>query len=110
MLRLAAVLCVLASPSLTFAQSPYYPERFDWPRRAPAQAGLDAAAIDAAVAFAVASENSAPRDLAIAQAIGLGAEPFDTPIGPHKPRAAANGLILRNGDIVAEWATPAPST
>ena len=39
MLRLAAVLFVLASPSLIFAQSPYYPDRFDWQRRTPARPG-----------------------------------------------------------------------
>ena len=103
MLKIAAALFVLASASLTLAQSPYYPERFDWQRRAPAQAGFDAQAIESAVAFAVANENPAPKDLAIAHATTLGAEPYDTPIGPHKTRAAANGLIIRNGYVVAEW-------
>ena len=47
MRRLAIVLVVLAHASLAGAQARYYPERFDWQRREPAQAGMDAAAIDA---------------------------------------------------------------
>jgi CubicO group peptidase (beta-lactamase class C family) len=102
-MRPIAVLVALVSVTSTVAETPYFPERFDWQRRAPAQAGMDTAAIEAAVAFAVANENPAPKDLAIAHATSLGAEPFDTPIGPHKARAAANGLIVRNGYVVAEW-------
>jgi CubicO group peptidase (beta-lactamase class C family) len=30
-------------------------------------------------------------------------EPFDTPIGPVQPRGALNGIIVRNGSVVAEW-------
>jgi CubicO group peptidase (beta-lactamase class C family) len=33
-------------------------------------------------------------------------EPFDTPIGPVKPRGSANGLITRHGYVVAEWGDP----
>ena len=63
-----------------------------------------AGAVDEAVKFAIANENQAPKDLALAHAAGIGAsEPFDTPIGPMKPRAAMNGLIIRNGYVVAEW-------
>ena len=52
---------------------------------------MNAAALDEAVTFAVANENPSPKDLALAHAASLGAEPFDTPIGPHKaaPRPTA---------------------
>ncbi len=82
----------------------YYPDRFGWAQRAPAQAGFDAAKLEAAVAFAVANENPATKDLAVDLATTFGArEPFDTPIGPVAPRGSLNGLIIRNGYIVAEW-------
>jgi CubicO group peptidase (beta-lactamase class C family) len=97
------LLLLLSSATAGAQQSRYYPERFDWQRRTPEQVGMNAAAVDAAVAFAVANENPAPRDLALAHALSLGAEPFDTPIGPHSVRAALNGLIVRNGFVVAEW-------
>ncbi len=114
MRRIAIVLLVLVHASLAGAQSRprnvvpaqpgYYPERFDWQRRDPAQAGMDAQAIDAAIKLAVANENPEPKDLLLAHAQRLGgSEPFDTPIGPMKPRSALNGLIVRNGYVVAEW-------
>jgi CubicO group peptidase (beta-lactamase class C family) len=81
----------------------YFPDRFEWQRREPAQAGMDAARLDAAIKFAVASENPATKDLAVDLATTFGREPFDTPIGPVKPRGALNGIIVRNGYVVAEW-------
>jgi CubicO group peptidase (beta-lactamase class C family) len=86
------------------AAAAYFPERFDWKRDTPQSVGMDAAALDEAVRFAVAHENSAPRDLLLAHATSFGAqEPFDTPIGPHKERGATNGLVIRRGYVVAEW-------
>ena len=104
------VLSVVALISIAAGQTSatYFPERFDWQRRTPAQAGFDAAALADAITFAVASENPATRDLARAHAQGIGAsEPFDTPIGPFKERGATNGLIVKNGYVVAEWGDPA---
>ncbi|MGH9219394.1 MAG: serine hydrolase domain-containing protein [Vicinamibacterales bacterium] len=104
MRRILVLLLVLSWASIAGAQARYYPERFDWQRRAPAEAGMDAAAVEAAVKFAIAHENQAPKDLAAAHAAGIGAsEPFDTPIGPFKPRSALNGLIIKNGYVVADW-------
>ena len=37
--------------------TPYYPERFDWQKQTPEQARIDAAKLEAAIKFAVASEN-----------------------------------------------------
>jgi CubicO group peptidase (beta-lactamase class C family) len=102
MLRLILI-ALLGCASLAEAQTTYYPDRFDWQRRTPEQAGMNRTALEAAVKFAIANENPAPKDLAIAHAATLGAEPFDTPIGPHKPRAAANGVVIKNGYVVAEW-------
>ena len=45
---------------------------------------MDAAKLDAAVKFSVASENPGNKDLAIDLATSFGREPFDTPIGPVK--------------------------
>jgi CubicO group peptidase (beta-lactamase class C family) len=107
MARRVSLVCVLA---LLVAAHPrtqsavYYPERGDWARRTPQQAGMDAAALQEAIAFAVANENPAPKDQALAQALSFGArEPFDTVIGPMGVRAALNGVIVRGGYVVAEW-------
>jgi CubicO group peptidase (beta-lactamase class C family) len=105
---LAGLSCVLVLTSLTLAQSgrasaPYYPDRFDWRTQTPEQLNIDAARLDAAIAFAVANENPGNKDLAVDLATSFGREPFDTPIGPIKPRGALNGLIVKNGAVVAEW-------
>ena len=82
---------------------PYFPDRFDWQRRTPQQTRLDAAALDEAIRFAVANENPAPKDQALAQAKSFGEEPFSSLIGPTRVRAALNGLIIHRGYVVAEW-------
>ena len=81
----------------------YFPERFEWQTKTPEQAGLNPARLDAAIKFAIASENPATKDLAVDLATTFGREPFDTPIGPVQPRGALNGLIIHHGFIVAEW-------
>lgn len=77
-----------------------------WQRRAPAELGIDPAALDGAIRFAVASETKAPRDLVANHYQTFGREPFGDAIGPIKERAAPNGLIIRHGCIVAEWGDP----
>jgi CubicO group peptidase (beta-lactamase class C family) len=84
--------------------APYFPERFDWQKRTPEQAGMNAPALEAAIKLAIASENPATKDLAVNLAETFGRnEPFDTPIGPVKSRGALNGIIVKNGYLVAEW-------
>jgi CubicO group peptidase (beta-lactamase class C family) len=108
--RLVTVVCGLATLAgvLHAQRQPtraiYFPERSAWAERRPEQAGMDPARLDAAIKFAVASENPATKDLAVDLATTFGGrEPFDTPIGPIQPRGALNGLIIRNGYVVAEW-------
>ena len=85
----------------------YYPAPGDaWERRAPAQVGMDAALLDSAVAFAVASESRAPRDLELAHYQTFGREPFGEAVGPFAERGDPTGIIIRNGYIVAEWGDP----
>jgi len=93
----------VASPAAPAAA--YFPDRFDWQRRLPAQVGMDAAALDEAIRFVKTRDNPAPRDQAQAWAKSFGVnEPyFGGLIGPTKVRAPINGLIVRRGYVVAEW-------
>jgi CubicO group peptidase (beta-lactamase class C family) len=85
----------------------YFPDRFDWQHKKPEEVGMDASRLDEAVKQAVASENSATKDMMLFLATTFGAsEPFDTPIGPVKDRGGASGIITRHGYIVAEWGDP----
>ncbi|MGH9163499.1 MAG: serine hydrolase domain-containing protein [Vicinamibacteraceae bacterium] len=81
----------------------YFPARGTWRRVSPETVGMDKAALDRAIAYAVAHENPGPKDLALDRAASFGKEPFDEAVGPMRERAALNGVIVRHGSIVAEW-------
>lgn len=98
-LALAAI--VLAAPLL--AQNNYFPPRGDWERRTPVQMGFDAARLQAAVDFSIASESKAPRDLEEGHPFSWGWEPNDAPLGPFRTRGPQTGLIIKDGYIIAEW-------
>jgi len=100
---------VLFAPRFVATQETetYFPDRFDWQHKKPDEVGMAAARVDEAVKIAIDSESTTPRDLGLMLAESFGRnEPFDTPIGPVKARAAANGIITRHGYIVAEWGEP----
>ena len=82
------------------------PKGTDWARRTPAQAGFDAAKLQAAIDFAIANENPEPRDLALAIALTRAREPYDAIIGPTQPRGDPTGLVVRGGYVVAQWGEP----
>ena len=82
----------------------YYPPRLDWARVSPAEAGFDPVKLKAAVDFAIENENPATKDLAVDVPNTFRREaPYNALIGPTSPRAAANGLVIHRGRIVAEW-------
>ena len=82
----------------------YFPPAGQWQSAKPQSIGVDADKLAAGVAYAIASENQAPKDQAIVQATTFGArEPYDQIIGPMSVRAAANGLIIYRGKLIAEW-------
>lgn len=89
-------------------QARYYPAPWpaEWQRRSPRAVGMDSARLAEAVAFAVAQESKAPRDLEQAHYRSFGREPFGDPVGPFRTRGEPTGMILRNGYIVAEWGDP----
>src|SRR5262249_9473944 len=73
-------------------------------------AGLDAAATQAAAAFAAENETPWRRDLAYMIANDFGEEPpLNEALGPIKPRGGPNGLLLRGGRVVAGWGDTAQS-
>lgn len=86
----------------------YYPGAGEsWERRTPEQSGMDAARLQEAVRFAVASEAKAPRDLERSHYQTFGREPFGEAVGAFKERGDATGVVVRHGYVVAEWGDPA---
>ncbi|MBW3573131.1 MAG: beta-lactamase family protein [Gemmatimonadetes bacterium] len=107
-LRLSVALALLLACTAEAQRStPYYPgPGEDWERRTPEQVGMDAARLDSAVAFALANESAAPRDLELAHYQTFGREPFGEAVGPFAERGEPAGIIIRRGYIVAEWGDP----
>ena len=83
----------------------YFPDAV-WQRKAPAESGIDAARLQAAIDHAIASEVKNPRDLALNHYQTFGREPFGYAIGPIKERGDQTGLVVHQGYIVAEWGEP----
>ncbi|HUG41686.1 MAG TPA: serine hydrolase [Longimicrobiales bacterium] len=101
---LAILALLLAAP--VAGQQAYFPDRHGWERRDPATAGMSAARLREAVAFARSSESPGPRDLLEAHWRGFAREPHGQPVGPFTVRGPQTGVILRGGYIVAEWGEP----
>jgi CubicO group peptidase (beta-lactamase class C family) len=85
--------------------APYYPEA-TWQHKTPPEAGIDPQLLQEAIAFAIAGETKAPRNLVTNHYQTFGREPFGDAIGPIKERGEPTGLIIRHGYIVAEWGEP----
>jgi CubicO group peptidase (beta-lactamase class C family) len=78
----------------------YFPEKGDaWKHKNPEELGLDAALLQQAVEWAKTQETTQMgKDFSTQKEI------FGEPLGPlPATRAATNGIILKNGYIVAEW-------
>jgi CubicO group peptidase (beta-lactamase class C family) len=66
--------------------------------------GLDPAPLRAAAAFALAHETPWPRDLrAHLEAGFFEPPPANRILGPVTPRGGANGMVLRDGEVIARW-------
>ena len=95
-LGLALFLAVAAWPA---AQAPYFPPAGQWAHKTPAEVGMDAAKLDAAVQFMKLHETTSPRrdfsDQEIVNGKLLASIPTE--------RAGTNGLVIRRGYVVAEW-------
>jgi CubicO group peptidase (beta-lactamase class C family) len=85
----------------------YQPSRDEWQAKAPAELGMRADGLRAAVEYHLAHESAWPRDFVTASGryVGVADEPETSGdvLGPVRPRGGPNGLVLRGGYIVAEW-------
>jgi len=104
--RLGAVLFLYVASVPALAQQGYFPDRDGWEHREPAAVDIDARRLQQAIDFAIASESTEPRDLALAHQLGFGREPHGEPVGPFRTRGPATGLVVRHGYVVAEWGEP----
>lgn len=93
-----------SSSSTLLAQKQYYPGTHgEWETRTPEEVGMNSTLLQEAIDWAIENQNKGPKDLAEAIENSFMREPFFSIIGPTKERGEANGLVIRNGYIVAEF-------
>jgi CubicO group peptidase (beta-lactamase class C family) len=92
----------LALAAVAFAAD-YFPPRGRWEKRPPAELGLDAAKLQAALEIARTNENPAVRNLADDLRNTFGAkEPDYKILGPTQTRAALSAIVIRRGYVATE--------
>ncbi len=109
-------LTLLIVANVTFAQKQkskttpevYYPgSDADWKKKSPAEARMNQARLQEAIAFSISHEVKNPRDMEQSHYQSFGrTEPFGDGIGPFKTRGDVSGVVLKGGYIVAEWGEP----
>ncbi|MBV9250325.1 MAG: serine hydrolase [Acetobacteraceae bacterium] len=80
------------------------PHGSGWPTEEPALHGFSDTGLDEAISFALAHETAWPRDLQAHLKAGyFELTPDNALLGPIHPRGGPNGLLLRDGAVVARW-------
>lgn len=90
----------------TVAAEDYVPARHDWQSRSPGEVGMDARALQEAIAFAESMASTDAADLGLRHQMTFGREPHGEPIGDFKTRGPVTGVIVRQGYLVAEFGEP----
>ena len=80
----------------------YYPSRWEWQTRRPAEVGMDSARLQDVVAFARANEATIHKD-SVDLALAVAGEPYNTIVGPTMKRGGHSGMVIRHGYVVLEW-------
>jgi len=93
---------ILCLPAALSAQQ-YFPGKWKWETKTPAEVGMDTRLIEQAVVYAEKNQNKGPKDLAASIWGSFGKEPGFKILGPTKHRGDTSGIIIRNGYIIAEW-------
>lgn len=89
--------------------SGHVPPPGHWERGAPEAAGMSAAALDAAAAYAQQHDSQWPASLYWPDGRYVGTAyvndkpPHDQPIGIVRPRGGPSGMVTRGGRVVAQW-------
>lgn len=100
---------VPASPSGSpdaASTTPYVPSpgHEAWERRAPGEVGMDPALLEEAVAYALAHETTdIPQDPGVYLRERFAGLPHQEIVGPTTPRTGVNGIVLKDGYLVAEF-------
>ncbi|UCC26516.1 MAG: serine hydrolase [Gemmatimonadales bacterium] len=91
-----------AGPAPTVYTPP--PGHEAWERRAADEVGMDAALLQEAVEYALAHETTEiPADPGAYLRERFAGLPHQEIVGPTSPRGGVNGIVIKDGYLVAEW-------
>ena len=84
-------------------QNSYFPDKGNWKVKLPSDFNYDSKKIKKAIDFIIENQNSGNKDLRVEILKGFSSEPYHTIKGPTKKRGDTNGLIIKDGYIIASW-------
>jgi CubicO group peptidase (beta-lactamase class C family) len=94
----SAFLCLMLAATPTAQQGTYYPPAGAWPKKAPAELGLDPVKLQEAVDYAKSHETRREMDFSDQE------KTFGALLGSvPNIRAHTNGVIIYKGYVVGEW-------
>ena len=85
------------------SQDSYFPSKENWEVKSPKEFNYDSKKIQEAIDFVIKNQNKGDKDLRIEILKGFATEPYHSIKGPTKKRGETNGLIIKDGYIIASW-------
>ena len=85
------------------SQDSYFPSKENWEVKSPSEFNYDSKKIQEAIDFVIKNQNKGDKDLRIEILKGFASEPYHSIKGPTKKRGESNGLIIKDGYIIASW-------
>ena len=85
------------------AQTSYFPSKETWETKPPSFFKYDSKKLDKAIDFVIKTQNDGNKDLRVEILKGFSSEPYHSILGPTKKRGETNGLIIKDGYIIASW-------
>ena len=96
------LLVILFFVSKSFSQTTYFPSE-KWESKSPSEFGYNEKKINQAIDFVIENQNPGNKDLRVEILKGFSSEPYHSILGPTKKRGETNGLIIKDGYIIASW-------
>ena len=96
------LLLILFFISNSYSQTTYFPSE-KWETKSPSEFGYNEKKINQAIDFVIKNQNPGNRDLRVEILKGFSSEPYHSILGPTKKRGETNGLIIKDGYIMASW-------
>ena len=85
------------------SQNSYFPSKENWEVKSPSEFNYDSKKIQEAIDFVIKNQNKGDKDLRVEILKGFATEPYHSIKGPTKKRGESNGLIIKDGYIIASW-------